>query len=170
MYGVILSKASAPLKVSKKLPVVSADDVQWLLMSRGADADRLSTAVCSAMMVSLMGHARMACSSASFATPPLHMTVTFVVRGVLFRGEVLQPRPFVLVGVVCLAAAVAYRGWVFIHGWGATLCVGGVAVDLPPFRAASAGVGSGRGGMGGGGVAPAGGGGGLCQGSRWGDV
>ena len=112
----------------------------------------------SAMMVSLIGRACMACSSASFATPPFHMTVILVVGAVLDVGEALRPRFFGLGGVVVLAAVAVYRDWVLIHGCGAGAVLFVVVVLLPAFRAASAGVGSGRGGMGGGGRDVAGGG------------
>ena len=158
VYGVILSKGILPLKASRKLPVVLADAVQCPLKSCGADAERLSMAVRSDMIVSPIGRARMACSSTSFVTPPFRMTVTLVVGAVLTDGEFFRLRDFVLVGGVGLAAAAAYRGWVLIHGcW----VVAGfmVAAVLPDFWAASAGVGSGRGGIGGGGVDTAAGGG-----------
>ena len=76
-----------PLKVSKKLPVVLADEVQWPLRSWGAEAERHSMAVQSAMMVSLIGRAQMACLSASLATPPFLMTVILVVGAELDVGE-----------------------------------------------------------------------------------
>ena len=66
-------------------------------------------AVRSAIMVSLMGRARMACSSASLGTPPLRMTVTLVVGAVLVPGDVFRGRVFVL-GVVLAAATALYRG------------------------------------------------------------
>ena len=149
VYGVILSKGMLPLKASRKLPVVLADAVQWPLRSWGADAERLSMAVHSAMIVSPIGRARMACSSTSFVTPPFRMTVILVVGAVLVVEGFLRPRVFTLAVGAVLAAAAAYWGWVLIHGcWAVVvLCV---AVLLPAFRAASAGVGSGQGGMGGG--------------------
>ena len=113
-----------------------------------AEAERLSMAVRSAMIVSLIGRARMACSSASLLTPPLRMTVTLVVCAVV-PGEFFRDRVFVL--GVALAATAAYRGLVLIHGCWVVAVLCGVVL-LPAFSAASAGVGSGRGGIGGGGV------------------
>ena len=111
VYGTILSKAMLPLKDSRKLPVVLAEAVQCPLRSWGVEAERLSMAVRSAMIVSLIGRARMACSSASLATPPLRMTVTLVVCAAVVAGEFLRPRVLVLGGEgVVLAAAAAYRG------------------------------------------------------------
>ena len=107
MYGVILSKGIVPLKASRKLPVVLAEPVQCPLRSWGAVAERLSMAVRSDMIVSLIGRARMACSSTSFETPPFRMTVTLVVGAVLADGEFFRLRSFVLVGGACLAAAAA---------------------------------------------------------------
>ena len=109
VYGVILSKAMVPLNVSKKLPVVLAEAVQWPLSNCGAEAERLSMAVRRAMIVSLIGRERIACSSASFVTPPLRITVTLVVCGALPPGEFFRPRVFVVGGVAALAAAAAYR-------------------------------------------------------------
>ena len=79
-------------------------------MSRGADADKLSMAVRSTMIVSLMGRGRMACSLASFVTPPLCITVTLVLSAAVFAGDGLRPLVFALLGVVCLATVAAYRG------------------------------------------------------------
>ena len=89
-------------------------------------------AVRSTMIVSPIGRARMACSSASFETPPFRMTVTLVVGAVLVVGEFFRPRVFVLVGGVALAAIAAYRGCVLIHGcWVAVAAL--VVVVLPDF-------------------------------------
>lgn len=109
-------------------------------------------AVRSAMIFSLIGRAQMACSLASFATPPFRMTVTFVLGEELGREVVLRPRPpGTILAVADFTAVAAYRGWVFIHGWGVAILAAGTVVLLPPLRAASAGVGSGRGGIGRGG-------------------
>ena len=106
VYGVILSKGMVPLKASKKFPVVFAEEVQWPLRSCGADADKLSMAVWRAMMVSLIGRAQMACSSASLPTPPLRMTVILVV-GVTLEGDVLRPLFFCVEGAAAFAMAAA---------------------------------------------------------------
>lgn len=107
VYGVILSNATVPLNVNRKFPVVLAVEVQWPLIRRGAEAERLSMAVRRAMMVSLMGRARMACSSTSLLTPPRRMTVILVAGGVLDCGEVFRPRFFCWGGGVVLVRAAA---------------------------------------------------------------
>ena len=107
----ILSNGIVPLKERRKLPVVLADDVQCRLSSCGAEAERLSMAVRRAMMVSLIGRARMACSSASFVMPPFRMIVTFVLGEELGGEVVLWPcPPATLLAVADFAAAAAYRG------------------------------------------------------------
>ena len=107
VYGEILSNGMLPLNVRRKLPVVLAEDVQCPLRSCGADADRLSMAVLRDIIVSLIGRARMACSSASFATPPFRMTVTLVVGAVLAAGGAFLLRVRELEVGAGLAAAAA---------------------------------------------------------------
>ena len=107
VYGEILSKGMLPLNVSRKLPVVLAEAVQCPLRSCGAEAERLSMAVRSDMIVSLIGRARMACSSTSFVTPPFRMTVILVVGAMLPVGELFRPRALEVVVVAGLAAAAA---------------------------------------------------------------
>lgn len=129
--------------------MVLAEPVQCPLRSCGADAERLSMAVRRDIIVSLMGLARIACSSTSLLTPPLRITVILVVGEVLLDWGPFRPRDFAFVVGAGLAMAAAYRDCVFIQGcWGVFALLAGVI--LPAFRAASAGVGSGRGGMGGG--------------------